>query len=455
MIQPTRVRNLSDHDVRPNGKYVLYWMQAAQRTRGNHALELAIERANEAGLPVVCCFGLTDGYPEANERHYAFMLEGLRDVAKNLKKRRIAFVFDRGEPGDVATKWAKDAAEVVVDMGYVRPCRRWRDKAADVIECRLTMVESGVVVPVEEASDKREFAARTLRPKIHKLWGEYLVPVEPTKVKKSGLDLGLNGELDAADVDTALAALDIDRAVARVADFIGGEDVAADLLQRFLADKLDGYADERNEPSQDKHSYMSPYLHFGQISPLEVSLAVRDAAAGDDTKSYLEEIIIRRELAKNFVWFEPNYDKYACLPDWAKKTLAEHKADNRETHYTRKQLEDAETKDEYWNAAMDQMKLTGFMHNYMRMYWGKKILEWSNTPQYAYETTLYLNNKYFLDGRDPNSYSNVAWIFGLHDRPWTERAIFGKVRYMNQKGLDRKFNMPAYVAQIDKLRQRG
>ncbi len=452
MIQSTRIRHLNDGDIRENGKYVLYWMQAAQRTRYNHALEHAIDRANVLNLPVVCCFGLTDGYPEANARHYQFMLEGLRDVGANLKKRGIAFVFDKNEPSKVAIKWAREAAEVVVDMGYVRPCRRWRDEASDGIDCRLTQVESGVVVPVETVSDKREYAARTIRPKLHKLWDEYLEPMQELEAKHKCDGRLAKGELDASDPATLLASLDVDDSVPGSEQYEGGENKARAMLDSFMKHKLDGYADGRNEPSSDKHSYMSMYLHFGQISPLEIALEVRDAKAGEDTKSYLEELIIRRELAKNFVWFEPDYDSYKCLPDWAKKTLAEHRNDERPTVYTRDDLEKAKTDDPYWNAAMDQLRLTGFMHNYMRMYWGKKVLEWTNTPEYGYDTLLYLNNKYFIDGRDPNSYSNVAWIFGLHDRPWTERSVFGKVRYMNAKGLERKFDMTSYVRQIDKLR---
>ena len=453
-IPPARVRRLNDRPPRDGGRHVLYWMQASQRTRCNHALEHAIDRANEAGLPLLCCFGLTDGYPEANARHYHFMIEGLRDVAANLRKRGIAFVVDKGRPSAVALKYAKDAAVVVTDMGYVRPCRQWRAEVAKEVDCELVRVESGVVVPVEEASDKREYAARTLRPKIHKLWDRYLVPLRPRELKKSSLDSDLTGDLDVSKPAALVASLDVDRSVAASPTFAGGEEAAADLMGRFVEKKADGYAEHRNEPANDRHSYMSMYLHFGQIAPLDLALRVRDAVGGEDRKSYLEELIVRRELAKNFVWYEPDYDDYKCLPDWAKKTLADHRDDERPASYTRRQLEDAKTEDTYWNAAMDQMRLTGFMHNYMRMYWGKKILEWCNTPEYAYDTLLYLNDKYFIDGRDPNSYSNVAWVFGLHDRPWTERPVFGKVRYMNQKGLDRKFDMPRYVAQVDRLRER-
>ena len=200
---------------------------------------------------------------------------------------------------------------------------------------------------------------------------------------------------------------------------------------------------------------MSPYLHFGQISPVEIALKINASKSGtrDDKQAFLEELMVRRELAVNFVYFESDYDSYKCLPGWAKETLEKHKNDPRPYQYTRNQLERAETHDAAWNAAMIEMRLTGYMHNYMRMYWGKKILEWTNTPAYAYSTALYLNNKYFIDGRDPNSYANVGWLFGLHDRPWKERPVFGKVRCMSADGLNRKFDIEAYIQRIKKIEQ--
>lgn len=197
---------------------------------------------------------------------------------------------------------------------------------------------------------------------------------------------------------------------------------------------------------------MSKYLHFGQISPVYIALEIQDAnASRKNTDSYLEELIVRRELPINFVYYTPDYDSFSCLPGWARDTLKEHEDDQHEYVYARQQLEDAETHDEYWNAAMREMRYTGYMHNYMRMYWGKKILEWSNTPEYAFRTALYLNNKYFLDGRDSNSFANVAWIFGVHDRGWTERQVYGKVRYMSAGGLERKAKPQKYVEKVNGL----
>ena len=453
MIQNTRIRKLNDEDRRENGTYVLYWMQEAQRSRGNPALEMAIRGADKYGLPVVVCFGLMDGYPEANARHYAFMLDGLADCAANLQKRGIAFVVRRGLPADVAVDMAQDAAAVICDRSYMPAQIGWRDRLAKEAGCAVVQVESEVVVPVDVASEKSEYAARTIRPKIQRVWDEYLVPLDETEPEVSADGLNVKSDFDVSDPAAALAALDLDKTVTPVTRFKGGETEARRLLDKFVNNVLDGYADGRNEPSAVQTSFLSPYLHFGQISPVEMALAARDAANGssDDRGSFIEELIVRRELAMNYVAFEPNFDSYDALPDWARKTLSEHEGDEREYVYSMAELEACETHDPHWNDAMREMVHTGFMHNYMRMYWAKKILEWSAMPRDAFEITLALNNKYFLDGRDPNSYANVAWCYGLHDRAWTERPVFGKIRYMNANGLNRKFDMAAYTEFVDGL----
>lgn len=453
MIQTTRVRFLNDDPVADRSRYVLYWMQASQRTRFNHALEYAIERANKLRQPLLVGFGLTDNYPEANARHYAFMLEGLRDVEANLAARRIGFVLRRGQPDEVALALAKRASIVVCDRGYQRLQKRWRDRVADEAGRQVVQVESDVVVPVEEASDKPEFAARTLRPRIHRIWSHYLVRLAPRRVALDGRKLKFKSDLDFSDPLRAIDRLRVDRAVKPSSRFTGGENAAGARLRKFVSYGLDSYADRRNDPADQGTSMLSAYLHFGQISPLPIALAVRGArAAGDrDRESLLEELVVRRELAVNYVHFTPNYDAYDALPAWARKTLAAHQRDKRPAIYSRAQLENAQTADRYWNAAQREMTRTGYMHNYMRMYLGKRILEWKGTPREAFDETLYLNNKYFLCGRDPNAFANVAWIFGLHDRPWGERKIFGTVRYMNAAGLERKFDMGAYVKWVDTL----
>ena len=450
-IQEERVQHLNEEDVR-DGDYVLYWMQSSQRAEHNHALEYAIGRANDLGQRLLVVFGLTDDYPEANLRHYAFMLEGLKDVEEALEGRGIKFVVRRGSPDRVALEAGGDASLIVTDRGYMRPQKRWRERVAGEAGCLLTQVETDVVVPVELASDKQEHAARTLRPKIGEYMEDFLVALTPTKPDKQSLNMRADG-LDLSDIGKVLDGMDLDRSVGPLSHlYRGGTSEAKRIFRRFLKENLADYVGHRNQPQTDDVSHMSKYLHYGHVSPIWLALEARKASAEEDNvRSFVEELVVRRELSMNFVFYNPDYDSYSNLPGWAKETLEEHKDDEREYTYTRDELESAETHDEYWNAAMREMVHTGYMHNYMRMYWGKKILEWSSSPEYAYGTTLYLNNKYFLDGRDPNSFANVAWVFGQHDRGWTERKVFGKVRYMSAGGLERKAKPREYVEKVERL----
>ncbi|HZN68778.1 MAG TPA: deoxyribodipyrimidine photo-lyase [Tepidisphaeraceae bacterium] len=462
MIDPTRIEALNGEAVNPGGRYVLYWMQASQRAEWNHALEYAAARANELRRPLVVGFGLTDEYPEANERHYAFMLEGLGDVRAALRRRGVRLAVRHGEPPGVAVALAADAALVVCDRGYLRHQKRWRGAVAARAGCRVVQVESDVVVPVGVASDRQETAARTLRPRHRRHWERYLVPLATVQVERPSLRLRLPGdgdgrEVDVSDVPAALGRLKLDRSVRPSPVFRGGAAEAGRVLARFLSERLSGYAANRSEPAAGATSTLSAYLHFGQISPLEVALAVgaHRGAAPTDRDAFLDEILVRRELAVNYCHYCPRYDRYEGVPGWARRTLADHAKDRRPRTYTLRQLESAATDDPYWNAAQDEMVLTGFMHNHMRMYWGKKVLEWTRSPRQAFAATLYLNNKYFLCGRDPNAYANVAWVFGLHDRPWgPRREVFGTVRYMNAAGLERKFDIGAYVAKVGAMRER-
>jgi deoxyribodipyrimidine photo-lyase len=394
-----------------------------------------------------------DDYPEANLRHYTFMLEGLQETQAALGRRGIKMVVRKGAPAEVALKLSRDASLVVCDCGYLRHQKAWREQLAGNAGCSVIQVESDAVIPLAVVSQKAEYAARTIRPKIHKHLADYLTELKPTTVKTTSLGLDIRG-IDLEDIDGVLRTLKLDRSVPAVSGFLkGGTSRARQMFKAFLHQRLSRYVDNRNQPQTDDVSYMSPYLHFGQISALYLALQI--SRMGDEQQaakdSYLEEMIVRRELAMNFVNYSPHYDSFKCLPNWARQTLAEHTGDPREHVYTRTQLENARTHDEYWNAAMREMKYTGFMHNYMRMYWGKKILEWTKTPEHAFRTTLAINNKYFLDGRDPNSYTGVAWIFGIHDRAWFERPIFGKVRFMAASGLERKCDIKGYVNKVDRL----
>ena len=454
-VREERIRHLNDGQVREGGDYVLYWMQEAQRAEHNHALEYAAQEANELGQRLLVAFGLTAGYPEANLRHYAFLVEGLRDVEQALKARGIKFVVREGSPDDVALDLGKDAALIVCDMGYLRPQRQWRARVAGEAGRLVTQVETEVVVPVELASNKREHAARTLRPKINEYLDDFLVGLKSTKVEKQSLNMGVKG-LDLSNVEKVLDGLNLDTSVAPVSHlYRGGTGEAKRIFKDFLKNRFGAYDEHRNQPQTDDVSHMSKYLHYGHVSPIYLVLEARKAQVPKkDLDSFTEEVVVRRELSMNFCHFTPDYDSFSCLPDWARKTLKEHKDDEREYSYTTKQLESARTHDPYWNAAMREMAHTGYMHNHMRMYWGKKILEWTATPEHAYKTTLYLNNKYFVDGRDPNSSANVAWVFGNHDRGWTERDVLGKVRYMSSGGLERKTKPREYVEKVDKLVER-
>jgi deoxyribodipyrimidine photo-lyase len=451
-IQPTRIQALNGRRIQ-KGRYVLYWMQQSQRAEYNHALEYAIQQANALGQGVLVGFGLMDDYPEANVRHYTFMLEGLQETQATLAKQGIKMVVQKGSPPEIALSLGTNASLIVCDRGYLRHQKAWRTRVARSAACAVVQVESDVVVPIEIASVKAEYAARTIRPRIHRHLDDYLMPFRSGRVKKKSLDITIDS-LDLTHIDALVRKLSLDQRVTPVSRFFkGGTTQARARFDTFIQTQFHRYVENRNQPRTDDVSHMSPYLHFGQISPLYLALRVKaeGQGLGEAQEAYLEELIIRRELAMNFAHYNPKYDAFACLPQWARTSLKQHQKDPRQSIYTRSQLENANTHDPYWNAAMQEMKITGFMHNYMRMYWGKKILEWSRTPAHAFRTTLAINNTYFLDGRDPNSYAGVAWIFGMHDRAWFERPIFGKVRYMAASGLERKCDIQGYVDNVQSL----
>jgi deoxyribodipyrimidine photo-lyase len=441
MIQPERVRALNRKGS-VKGKYVLYWMQQSQRSEYNHALEYAIDRANELSVPVVVYFGLTDSYPEANERHYAFMLQGLKETKIALAERGMQLVIQHCSPASGATGMAREACLIVADRGYLRYQVQWRDLVARQVDCPVVQVESDLIVPVEAASPKEEFTAGTFRPKIKKQLSKYLKTLEESLPRKDSLGM------DFGSCDLCTDILDVERSIAPVDWLKGGTREAKRRLDDFMEQKLEYFKDLRNNPSRDFVSHLSPYLHFGQVSALYIALKI-SACESDGKEAFLEELITRRELSMNFIHYNPLYDSFDSLPSWAIKTLQEHIQDHREYIYTKDEFENAATHDEYWNAAQKEMVIRGKMHGYMRMYWGKKILEWSLDPKEAFRTACILNNKYSLDGRDPASYTGVAWCFGKHDRAWQERKILGKVRYMNSRGLERKFDIARYVKKVE------
>ena len=447
MIHAERMSVMNDAPVR-KGRYVLYWMQQSQRAVYNHALEHAIGEGNRLDLPVVVVFGITDHFPGANLRHYTFMLEGLQDTSVTLAARGIQLVVRHQSPHAAALELAGNAALLVADRGYLRIQKKWRRCVAAGVSCSMVQVESDVIVPVEIASDKEEFAARTIRPKIHRHLERYLVPLRHTTPRHSSLKFRFK-RLSLDDVDAVLGRLDVDRGVRPVTTFHGGTRAAEARLRRFITHRLGHYAAHASDPARDCVSNMSPYLHFGQVSPLYVVLRMLKVAGNrDSVDAYLEQLVVRRELSMNFAHFNPRYDSFASIPEWARRTLQKHRHDRRKYVYTRRELEQARTHDAYWNAAQLEMAHTGKMHNYMRMYWAKNILQWSETPEKAFRTALHLNNRYELDGRDPNGFAGVAWCFGKHDRPWGESPVFGTVRRMTTGGLERKFNMANYLEKV-------
>ena len=453
-ILPDRIQPLNDRGVQEGARYVLYWMEQSQRAQHNPALERALHHASETGLPLLVVFGVADDFSEATLRHHTFLLEGLQETQQRLADRGVKLVVRYGAPDDVALEYAGAAAVLVTDRGYLRHQKQWRARVAKEAPCRVEQVEGDVVVPVETVTDKAEYAARTIRPKIHEHLERCLQLPDAVPVETPSLDLDVDSGRSLDDIEAVTDQLDLDRSVGPVSDlYPGGVSEAEDILDDFLAEHLDGYDENRNQIHSHAVSHMSKYLHYGQISPVWLAQQVRRAEGPEsDIESYLEELVVRRELTMNHVHFRPDtYDSYTCLPEWARESLAEHADDEREYVYSLDELEGGTTHDPYWNAAMKEMRETGYMHNYMRMYWGKKILEWSPDPKTAYDRTLRLNNRYFLDGRDPNSFANVAWVFGLHDRGWKERPVYGKVRYMSQGGLDRKADPDAYVEKVDRL----
>lgn len=439
------VRRVGSPD--PNGTCVVYWMQRAQRGIDNPALDVAVEVANALAKPIVVFFAPVPYYPNANSRHYRFLSQGIPDIAAALQKRKIGFVL-RSYPRHSLAKFCEELnpALVVGDENPMREPERWRQAATKKLRVPLWTVDADVIVPSKFLL-KAQYAAHTIRPRLQPLLRTYLVPPEnPDARVPWQTPTYLSSLYPAIDVTEGWK---LDRAVSPVSDWQGGSAEALRLLNHFVQHKLRGYGTLRNKPEHDHTSRLSPYLHFGHISPVTVALAVQHADAPTaDKEAFLNQIITWRELAVNMVRFNPNYDNFECAEPWAHRTLAEHARDPRPMLYTEDQLENAETHDSLWNASQQQMVTHGWMHNYMRMYWAKKILEWSRSPAEAHRIAVRLNDKYQLDGRDPNGYAGIAWaILGKFDRPWFERPIFGQIRYMSGASTGKKFDSQKYIEQ--------
>jgi deoxyribodipyrimidine photo-lyase len=431
----------------PQGACVVYWMQRAQRAVDNPALDVAVTAANELNKPVVVFFAPVPFYPHANLRHYRFLAEGIPDIAASLQKRNIGFVLRRF-PEFSLLRFCNEvnAALVIGDENPMREPEAWRRKAAKKLQVPLWTVDADCIVP-SKLLDKGQYAAHIIRPRLQAQLERFLIapanPVARIEWKRPQAFASLPSDFDITQ-DWQL-----DRSVTSVPQSHGGTTQALQLLDDFLRHKLPGYGNGRNKPEADHTSRLSPYLHFGHISPLTIALAVKKSDAPKaDKEAFLNQLIVWRELSINLVRFNPDYDNFECAEPWAHRTLAKHAKDRRPVTYTEAQLENAQTHDPLWNAAQMQMVNTGWTHNYVRMYWAKKILEWLPSPAEAYRIAVNLNDKYELDGRDPNGYAGIAWaIVGKFDRPWFERPIFGQIRYMSLASTGKKFDSKKYIQQ--------
>jgi deoxyribodipyrimidine photo-lyase len=444
----------------PDGRCVVYWMQRAQRGVDNHAVDLAVKIANLLGLPVVVYFAAISNFPHANLRHYVFLNQGLPDIESDLAVRNISFVMRRA-PHESHERLLADvrAAFLIGDENPMREPERWRKNLASRIEIPFWTVDTDVVVP-SKLIETAQYGAYTIRPRLYRVLPEYLHPYDNSHADREW-KRPREFYADSVHEDMTRGWKDLDRSVSAVDAWEGGTHAGLQRLKLFTQRMLENYEARRNHPELDGTSCMSPYLHYGHVGPLTIALAVESAVKANPKlraarDGYFNELIVWRELAINFVRHTSKYDSAECAEAWAKATISEHARDEREHLYTLPQLEGAETYDDLWNAAQIQMVRHGWMHNYMRMYWAKKILEWTPDVATAMKYAIYLNDKYFLDGRDPNGYAGIAWaILGKFDRAWGERAVFGKIRYMSGASTGKKFNSKKYIEQMGLLPQQG
>ena len=430
----------------PRSGPVIYWMSRDQRTKDNWALLFAQQQALLLKQPLIVVFCLQPSFLEAGMRQYDFMLQGLENMEKSLMAHNIPLIVLSGEAAAVLPPFllTSDAGVVVTDFDPLNCKQKWKKEVLARITAACYEVDAHNVVPCWLASPKQEYGAYTLRPKIHKLLPQYLTDIPSLLPHPFSWPEGQR-----VDWHKVRSSLQLDSTVAPVSWLTAGEEAAAKGLDGFIARKLASYDEKRNDPSLDGTSRLSPYLHFGHLAPQRVALAVlRSDCPPAAREAYLEELIVRRELADNYCYYNPAYATLPGSPAWSQTTLHQHRHDHRTYLYSLAVLDGSGTHDDLWNAAQRQLVSTGIMHGYLRMYWAKKLLEWTPEPEEALRIAIHLNDKYALDGRDPNGYTGIAWsICGVHDRPWFERPIFGKIRYMSYNGCKGKFDIKAYIRQ--------
>lgn len=439
-----RVRELHSGEITGSGP-VIYWMSRDQRVADNWALTYSISKANALNVPVKVAFTLAPSFPGAGLRQYDFMLKGLKQVEQKLLDAGIDFQLLKGNPAEMLAIFIEktQASLIVSDFDPLMIKRDWKSQLNERILIPHYEVDAHNIVPCWIASPKAEFGAYTIRPKIKKHLSTFLTDFEAVTPS-----IKTDVKHKPTNWHDAIVWLKPSNDVKPVETFIPGEDAANDVLHKFISDKLNGYSTKRNNPNIDGQSNLSPYLHFGQISAQRIAIEIlKSTAPEEDKKAFLEELIIRRELSDNFCLYNPAYSRFSGFPEWAKESHKLHRFDVRKYLYSLSTFENAQTHDPLWNAAQMEMVHKGKMHGYMRMYWAKKILEWTTCPEEAIQIAIYLNDKYSIDGRDPNGFTGVAWsIGGVHDRPWPEKPIFGKIRFMNFEGCKRKFNVDEYIA---------
>lgn len=438
-----RIRHLNPIDYIKGD--VIYWMSRDQRVRDNWALIHALEVAKSFQTSVKVIFCLRKDFTNATERLLDFMLSGLEEVEQDLRKKNIEFIFLLGEPEVEIPGFVRNQGigYLVSDFNPLKWHQNWKKKILEKIDIPFDEVDAHNIVPVWQASPKQEFGAYTLRPKIRKQLQEFLEEFPAIRAQKEKVKSKNNWQRSRAFIKR-------DNSVSKVDWIKPGEKAGQEALRNFLSNRLADYNQLRNDPTKDGQSELSPYIHFGMISSQRIALAAGEVKGHTASKeAFLEELIVRKELADNFCFYNENYDNPEGFPEWAKKTLNEHKSDKREYVYSLKELEAAKTHDDLWNSAQTEMVKRGKMHGYLRMYWAKKIFEWSRNVEEAQRIAIHLNDKYFLDGRDPNGYTGIAWSMGgVHDRAWFERKIFGKIRYMSYNGCKQKFNIQLYIDKV-------
>ena len=432
------------NSINYSGGSVVYWMQRDRRFNNNWALIHAQNIALRYKVPLTVFYSLNGNFANANPRQYGFLLRGLSETIEVFKKHKIPFHLRRGDILSSLHNYisSSNTGYLITDFSPLNVYKKRLNKIIEDIEIPVEMVDAHNIIPTWIVSDKQEFAAHTIRRKIHILLDDFLHPFP--KVISHPFNDNIVHEM--IDPDAILGELQIDNSVQEVDWIKPGEKESKRSLKTYLNERMGVTGESRNDPNKDSLSNLSPYIHFGQLSAQEIALqaiAIEDSV-GKDT--FLEQLIVRKELSDNFCYYNEDYDSFKGFHSWAQKTLNEHREDQREYLYSSSDFENANTHDKLWNAAQHQMIVSGKMHGFMRMYWAKKILEWSEDPETALQIAIDLNDKYELDGRDPNGYTGIAWsIGGIHDRPWFERPVFGKVRYMNFNGCKRKFDVNKYI----------